>query len=187
MPGGNLPCSATCKQGNRSLAIPHISVTDISSIDWHALHKVSLRHMPAQSQGNKAQSLERASLYCSSRLILLAAALVIPKLAVHGQPRKNAGNEGRCTHPACSTMVAPLHLPSLDDACTQAGFRGVIFDKDNTLTRPFEMQAGDQATRCFSEGFHVYWTIDPQLRCALLQLISGTVQHSAMFQAPAED
>jgi hypothetical protein len=42
-------------------------------------------------------------------------------------------------HYVCATQYDSVLVPVF--SCdTQAGFRAVIFDKDNTLTKPFEMQ-----------------------------------------------
>ena len=43
-------------QGNKALALPHLSVTDISSIDWEALRAAGLK-VRSSDWGRKADSL----------------------------------------------------------------------------------------------------------------------------------
>ena len=50
-PPGHLP-----PQGDKALALPHLSVTDISSIDWEALRAAGLKVRPID-WGGKANSL----------------------------------------------------------------------------------------------------------------------------------
>ena len=56
--GGNSPAHPHLSpmQGNKALALPHLSVTDISSIDWEALRAAGLK-VRSSDWGRKADSL----------------------------------------------------------------------------------------------------------------------------------